>query len=200
MSPNLTKQCILHFHKKQWWKVWIGSLKRVVSIWKHILSICYCCILFFCMLRKNKLFTTLKFLRKCFLGQPKFSITAQRKLKSAPALCVIDIFEMFLMLLTAPQGLKIHTINIFKYQIFLTGFRWAKIFHHGATKTPIVGNPAKPISNDQLLLKKLRNNDKTLCSSLSYNKKIRSFLSTDLLGGCLLYYTWFKCIKRIMKV
>ena len=90
-------------------------------------------------------------------------------LYTAPALCVIDIFKMFLMLLTAPQGLKIHTINIFKYQIFLTGFRWAKIFHHGATKTPIVGNPAKLISNGQLLLKKLRNNDKTLCSCLSYN-------------------------------
>ena len=87
---------------------------------------------------------------------------------------------MFLMLLTASQGLKIHTINIFKYQIFLTGFRWAKIFRHGATKIPIVDNPAKPISNDQLLLKKLRNNEKTLCSSLSYNiipNKFRSFLS-----------------------
>ena len=199
MSPNLTKQCISHFHKKQWWKVWIGSLKHVVWIWKQIVSICYCCILSFCMLRKNKLFPSVKFLRKCFLGQPKFSITAQRKQKSAPALCVIDIFEIFL-LLTAPEVLKIHTINIFKYQIFLPGFRWAKIFRHRATKTPIVGNPAKPISNDQLLLKNLRNNDKTLCSSLSYNNKIRSFLSTDVLGGCLLYYTSFKCIKRIMKV
>ena len=148
------------------------------------------------MFRKNKLFTGLKFLRKwCFVGQPKFSVTAQRKLKSAPALCIVDFLEMFLMLLTAPQGLNIHTINIFKYQTFLTGFKWAKIFRHCAMKTPVVGNPAKPISNDQLLLKKLRNNEKTLCSSLSYNimTNIGLFSLTDVLGrGCLLYYTWFK--------
>ena len=62
-------------------------------------------------------------------------------------------------------------------------------------KTPVVGNPAKPISNDQLLLKKLRNNEKTLCSSLSYNimTNLGLFSLTDVLGrGCLLYYTWFK--------
>ena len=56
----------------------------------------------------------------------------------------------------------------------------SKDFRNGAMKTPIVDNPAKPISNDQLLLKKLRNNEKTLCSSLSYNiipNKCRSFLS-----------------------
>ena len=61
------------------------------------------CILFFCMLRKNKLFTDLKFLTKwCFVGQPKFSITAQRKLKSAPAPCAVDSLQMFLMLVPAP--------------------------------------------------------------------------------------------------
>ena len=82
-------------------------------------------------------FVLLKFPRKwCFVGQPKFSVMAQWKLKSAPALCAFDFLEMLLMLLTAPQGLKIHTINIFKYQIFLTGFRWAKIFGHGAQQKP----------------------------------------------------------------
>ena len=52
-------------------------------------------------------------------------------------------------------------------------------------KTPIVGNPAKPISNDQLLLKKLRNNEKTLCSCLSYNiiTNLGIFSLTDVLGG-----------------
>ena len=52
-------------------------------------------------------------------------------------------------------------------------------------KTPVVGNPAKPISNDQLLLKKLWNNEKTLCSSLSYNMitNLGLFSLTDVLGG-----------------
>ena len=84
-------------------------------------------------------------------GNPKFSVTAQRKLKSAPALCIVDFLEMFQMLLAASQGLKIHTTNLSKYQVFLTGFRWAKIFRQSAIKTPIEGNPTKPVSNDQLL-------------------------------------------------
>ena len=52
-------------------------------------------------------------------------------------------------------------------------------------KTRIVGNPAKPISNDQLLLKKLRNNEKTLCSSLIYNivTNVDLFSQTYVLGG-----------------
>ena len=86
-----------------------------------------------------------------FCWATQFSFTTQRKLKSVPALCAVDFLGMFLMFLTVPQGLKIHTLNIFKYEIFLAGFKWAKIFRHGATKTPVVGNPAKPISNDQLL-------------------------------------------------
>ena len=91
------------------------------------------------------------------------------KTKKYPCTMCCWFFGNVLILLTAPQGLKIHTINIFKYQIFLTGFRWAKIFRHGATRTSFMSNPAKSINNDQLLLKKLRNNEKTLCSSLSYN-------------------------------
>ena len=48
-----------------------------------------------------------------------------------------------------------------------------------------MGNPAKPVSNDQLLLKKLRNNEKTLCSSLSHNiiTNLGLFSPTDVLGG-----------------
>ena len=47
------------------------------------------------------------------------------------------------------------------------------------------GQPYKTESNDQLLLKKLRNNDKTLCSSLSYNiiTNVGLFSLTDVLGG-----------------
>ena len=80
-----------------------------------------------------------------FVSEARFSVTAQRKLKCTPELCVDGFLEIFLLLLVGPLWLMLHTTNSVKNLTLSYILGQLHIFRHGATKTPIFNGHSKTV-------------------------------------------------------